>query len=235
MCEPVVIGTLTAAAGGMQAIGAHQAQSAAVARSNAIAQQQYTRELQIAAQRDRGKLNVYSAQLKADTAAKNAFYAGKSARQAEANRAVAASQQKRLQRKTEMAFAGQTNIQKAIQDQGTLLAQGKTGQSHLLQVMDVERAFGFEQAQIAATLEDQARATGVEMEGILLDQHSANIEAWNGLPASPLAPEASLLPIKPIKASGPSTLSLMGNLAGAAVSGVSAGYGMKADLKTING
>ena len=58
----------------MQVIGAHQQQQAAVARSNAIAQQQYQRDLQIAAQRDREK-QTYQAELKADTAAKNAYYA----------------------------------------------------------------------------------------------------------------------------------------------------------------
>ena len=63
------------------------------------------------------------------------------------------------------------------------------------------------------------------MEGILLDQNSANIAAWNGLPAAPLAPEASFLPIKPIKASGPSGLALGWQSNGAGVSGVSAGLG----------
>ena len=93
MCEPIsaTIGVLSAVGGGMQAIGAHQQQQAAVARSNAIAQQQYQRELQIAAQRDQAKLRTYEAELKADTAAKNAYYAQLTANQAEATRAIALS------------------------------------------------------------------------------------------------------------------------------------------------
>ncbi len=94
------MGVLTAASMGMQAIGAHQQQQAAVARSNAIAQQQYQRDLQIAAQRDRAKLQTYQAELKADTAAKNAYYAQLTANQAEATRALAAANNKLEEKRT---------------------------------------------------------------------------------------------------------------------------------------
>ncbi len=88
MCEPITaasiaIGVGSAAAGGMQAIGQHQAQQAAVARSNAIAQQNYQRELQIAAQKSQKENEVYKAEQEAQTAALNNYYATISRNQAE--------------------------------------------------------------------------------------------------------------------------------------------------------
>ena len=231
MCEPITIGVLTAAAGGMQAIGAHQQQKAAVARSNAIAQQQYQRDLQIAAARDHEKGRVYQAELKADTAAKNAYYAQLTANQTEANRALASSNQKLNEKRAGAAFDAQTKLAAAIQAQGEVLSSGKAGQSFLLQAMDAQRQLGFEQAQINQTLYDAATAAGVEREGILLDQNSANVAAWNNLPAAPLSPEASFLPVKPIKAKGPSGLALAGSLLGAGIDGASAGIGTYRTLK----
>lgn len=218
-----MIGIGSAVAGGMQAVGQHQSQQAAVARSNAIAQQQYQRDLQIAAARDREKGRVYQAELKADTAAKNAYYAQLTANQTEANRALASSNQKLNEKRAGAAFDAQTKLASAIQAQGQVLASGKAGQSFVLQAMDAQRQLGFEQAQINQTLYDAATAAGVEREGILLDQTAANVASWNGLPAAPLSPEASFLPVKPIKAQGPSGLALAGALLGSAVDGASAG------------
>ena len=235
MCEPIsaTIGVLSAVGSGMQAIGAHQQQQAAVARSNAIAQQQYQRELQIAAQQDRVKLQTYQAELKADTAAKNAYYAQLTANQAEATRALAAANNKLEEKRTTSAFGVQRQMAAAIQAQGQVLSTGKAGQSTLLAALDAERTLGFEMAEIEQTLYDARRASGIEKEGILLDQHSANTAAWNGIPAAPLAPEASFLPVKPIKASGPSGLALAGNLVSAGVSGVSAGMSMESAIYDI--
>ena len=229
------MGVLTAASMGMQAVGAHQQQQAAVARSNAIAQQQYQRDLQIAAQRDRAKLQTYQAELKADTAAKNAYYAQLTANQAEATRALAAANNKLEEKRTASAFGVQRQMAASIQAQGQVLSTGKAGQSTLLAALDAERTLGFEMAEIEQTLYDARRASGIEKEGILLDQHSANTAAWNGIPAAPLAPEASFLPVKPIKASGPSGLALAGNLLGAGVSGVSAGYNFKKTITPSTG
>lgn len=228
MCEPISIGAAIGAIGfagsAMSAVGQHQAQQAAVARSNAIAQQQYQQELQIAAVRDREKGRAYKAELKSATAAKNAYYAQLSANQAEATRALSAESQQLAEKRTTAAFQQQENIANIIKSQGAVLASGKAGQSFLMQAMDAERTFGFEQAQIEQTLYDAGRASGIAKEGILLGQSSANMAAWNNLPADPLAPEASFLPVKPIMAKGPSGLALAGNLVGAAASSYATGY-----------
>ena len=228
MCEPIsvgaAIGALSFAGSAMSSVGQHQAQQAAVARSNAIAQQQYQQELQIAAARDREKGRTYKAELKSATAAKNAYYAQLTANQAEATRALSAESQQLAEKRTTAAFQQQENIANIVKSQGAVLASGKAGQSFLMQAMDAERQFGFEQAQIEQTLYDAGRASGIAQEGILLGQSSANMAAWNNLPADPLAPEASLLPVKPIMAKGPSGLALAGNLVSGAASAFSTGY-----------
>lgn len=220
----VAIGALSFAGSAMSAVGQHQAQQAAVARSNAIAQQQYQQELQIAAMRDSEAGRAYQAQLKSATAAKNAYYAQISANQTEATRALSAETQKLAEARTTAAFQQQENIANIVKSQGAVLASGKAGQSFLMQAMDAERQFGFEQAQIEQTLYDASRASGIAKEGILLDQSAANMAAWNNLPADPLSPQASLLPVQPIMATGPSSLALAGNLVSSAASAYSTGY-----------
>ena len=236
MCEPItataaVLGGAQLIGGSMQAVGQHQQQQAAVARSNAIARQEYQQQLQINAARDASEDRIYQSRLKEQEAAQNAYYRQLDANQAEANRAMVASQQKLNERETAGAFSAERAMIAAIKAQGQTLSTGKSGQSFLLQVMDSQRTLGFEQAQIDQTLFDAARAAGTEQRGILLDQNSADIAAWNNLPAAPLAPGASFTPLKPIKQQGPSGLALAGNLIGNAASSVGTGIGTYKTLK----
>lgn len=230
MCDPisaaVAVGVASAGFSSMQAIGQYQQQQAAIARSNAIAQQQYAQELQIAVAQDKEKGRTYEAQLKAAAASKNSYYRQISANQTEANRALSAESLKLQEQKRSAAFQAQKNVAEAIQAQGAVLATGKAGQSFLLQAMDAERQLGFEQAQIDATLLDATRASGLAREGILLDQSSANVAAWNNLPADPLAPQASFAPIKPIAQGGPSKLALAGQIGAGVVGGVTTATGL---------
>lgn len=236
MCEPIsaTLGVVSALGSGMQAIGAHQQQAAAVARSNAIAQQQYQRQLQIAAAQDQEKARTYEAQLKAATASRNAYHRQVTANQAEANRALAASAANLRQKSAAAAFESQRAVAKAVQAQGSVLATGRSGQSFLLQTMDSQRVLGLEQAEINRSMYDASAASGVEQHGILLDQNAANVAAWNNLPANPLSPQASFIPIKPMKQQGPSGLALAGGLIGSAASGFSAGIGAHATMKEHN-
>ena len=236
MCEPItataaVLGGAQLVGGTMQAVGQHQAQQAAVARSNAIARQEYQQQLQINAARDASEDRIYQSRLKEQEAAQNAYYRQLSANQAEANRAMTASQQKMQERATAGAFSAERAMIAAIKAQGQTLSTGKAGQSFLLQAMDAQRTLGFEQAQIDQTLFDAARAAGTEQRGILLDQNAADVAAWNGLPAAPLAPGASFTPLKPIKQQGPSGLALAGSLIGNAASSVGTGISTYRTLK----
>ena len=236
MCEPItataaVLGGAQLVGGTMQAVGQHQQQQAAVARSNAIAKQEYQQQLQINAARDASEDRIYQSRLKEQSAAQNAYYRQLSANQAEANRAMTASQQKMQERRTAGDFSAEKAMIAAIQAQGATLATGRAGQSFTLQVMDAQRTLGFEQAQIDQTLFDAARAAGTEQRGILLDQNAADVAAWNGLPAAPLAPGASFTPLKPIKQRGPSGLALAGGLIGNAASSVGTGLSTYRTLK----
>lgn len=225
MCEPIsiTIGVLSAVGAGAAAIGQHQQQQAAVSRSNAIAQQQYAQQLQIAKAQDIENGRAYEASLKASAAAKNSYYQQLSANQTEANRAITALSNKKREEIKSASFQAQKNTAAAIQAQGTLLAMGGTGQSSMLQLMDVTRNLGFEQAQIDESLYDVARANALEQQGVLLDQSSANISAWNNLPADPLAPSPTFQPLKPMDQRGPSGLALAGNLISAGVGGATTG------------
>ena len=60
-----------------------------------------------------------------------------------------------------------------------------------------------------------------EIFGIGMRQYGADADASNAVPAAPTAPGASFIPNKPIKAKGPSTLSLLAGLGGAAMDGAS--------------
>lgn len=233
MCEPISItlGVLSAVGAGASAIGQHQQQNAEVARSNAIAQQQYSQQLQIAAANDAAKGRAYQAQLASNTAAKNAYYRTLSANQTEENRAITAASNKLQEQRRSASFQAQKNVAEAIIAQGSVLSTGKAGQSFLLQAMDVERQLGFEMAQIDASMMDATRAFGLDLEGVALDRGSADAAAWNNLPADPLSPEASFAPIKPINQRGPSGLALAGNLISAGVGGATSGLSAYSGLK----
>ena len=239
MCEPISIalGVASFAGSAASAVGQHQQQQAAVARSNAIAKQQYQQQLQIAAAQDQEKGRAYKAELKSTAAAKSAYFSQLEANQAEANRASISVQQKMDERRTAAKFNMQGQIANSIKAQGEMLATGKSGQSFLLNAMQAERDLGFEIAQIEQSLYDARRASGIEAEGIALDQQSANVGAWNNLPADPLSPMASFMPIKPIKAQGPSGLALAGNLVSGAAGAVGTGISTYTSVtgKTLKG
>lgn len=225
MCSVgLAVGIASFAGSAMSAVGQHQAQQAAVARSNAIAQQNYQRQLQIAAQKSQKDNKVYKAEQEANTAALNNYYATVSRNQAEETRAKASNLQALQETKKDAMFKSQTAIRSAIQAQGQVLARGGAGQSNLLAALDADRELGFELAQIEETVYDKTLATAISQEGITLDRAAADAAAWNGLPASPMAPAATLLPVKPIKAQGPSGLALAGNLVSSAASAYGTGY-----------
>jgi hypothetical protein len=236
MCDPITagigFGLATAGFGTMQAVGQHQQQAASVARSNAIAQQNYQRQLQIAAATDQEKGRVYKAQLNSANAAKNAYYRQLQANQAEASRASVAEQRKLNEQNKKALFDQQTAVAAAVKAQGQVLSTGTSGQSFLLQAMEADRQLGFEMAQIQETLYDASLASDSAQYGILLDQHSANVDAYNNLPANPLAPTAEFLPVKPILASGPSKLALFGAIGGSVLEGAKAGLALGDRLET---
>jgi len=227
MCNPLAIGL---AMGGAQTITgiqeqnrAHKAQVDAVNRQNAMARQKYINDLNISAYNDQQKQNVFKAQLESDAASQNAYYKQKEINQIEANRAVAAADQELQEKITEQMFASQANLAKAIQAQGTVLAGMQSGQSMMLELGQAEREFGFEQAQIDATVFDATRAYGIDRYGIDLDQYSADTTAANNIKVSAtVAPTASFASIKPTKIPTPKKPSILGPILGGISTGLSA-------------
>lgn len=220
MCEAVTLGIISgvaqAGAGIIQQNAAHRNAVAQVNRSNAIARQDYLNKIQISAFNDQRKGEVFTAQLQADAASRAAYYKQKEINQAEATRALTASDQKLRERITEQAFESQANLAKAIQAQGSVLASGQqAGQSMLLSLQEAERDFGFKQAQIDATVYDATKNYGIEKYGIDLDQYGANTRALNAITTTAaVAPSASFKTVRPIKQAAPEKPSALGPILG---------------------
>ena len=227
MCEPVSIalGVASAAGGMMQAKAQHNAAKAAAQRQNQINELNYRNNLNIAKARDQAKLSDYDRKLAAAAAAQTALAQQKQLNVQERNRASIAAQQKLQEAGTEIAFEQQAAIAKQIQAQGTVLASQQSGQSMLLSLMETERALGFEDAQLRASMVDANKAYRIQEYGFNLDQYTADVVAMNRLPAAPVNPIASFAPIKEPEVQGPSGLGLMGGMLSAAAGGAAMGYG----------
>ena len=226
MCEPVSIalGVAQAAGGMMQAQAQHQAATAAAQRANIIQEQEYQHQLAISARRDEMKGNAFKKQLEAHAEARNALARQFDINELEAKRASIQTQQALQEKANAAAFKGQQNLVKKIQAQGTVLASGQqSGQSLLMTLMEEDRQLGFKQAEINASLRDANVAHAINQYGINIDKFSADNTAVNKLPAKPVAPGASLKPIKKPKVQGPSGLGLMGGMISSVASGASTG------------
>ena len=128
-------------------------------------------------------------------------------------------------------FESQTNLAKSIQAQGTVLASGQqAGQSMMLTLDQAEREFGFEQAQLDATVYDATRAYGIKQFGIDLDQYSSDVGAFNSITTTAaVAPSASFKTIRPIKQATPSKPSILGPILGGISTTLSAGQAIGGD------
>jgi len=237
MCEPVSIalGVASAAGGMMQAKAQHNAAKAAAQRQNYVNELNYRNNLNIAKARDQAKLSDYDRKLAAAAAAQTALAQQKQLNVQERNRASIAAQQKLAESGTEIAFEQQAAIAKQIQAQGTVLASQQSGQSMLLSLMETERALGFEDAQLRASMVDANKAYRIQEYGFNLDQYTADVVAMNRLPAAPVNPIASFAPIKEPEAQGPSGLGLMGGMLSAAAGGAAMGYGSARAIKGQTG
>ena len=233
MCEAVTLGILSgvaqAGAGIIQQNAAHRNAVAQVNRSNAIARQKYLNDITISAFNDQRKGEVFTAQLQADAASRQAYYRQKEINQLEANRSSETAQQELREKVTEAMFKSQEGLAKAIEAQGTVLASGQqAGQSMMLQLADVERQMGFKNAQLNASVFDATKAFGIKQFGIDLDQYGADTRAYNSISTTAaVAPSASFKTVRPIEQAPPEKPSALGPILG----GISAGIGVYGQLK----
>ena len=233
MCEAVTLGILSgvaqAGAGIIQQNAAHRNAVAQVNRSNAIARQKYLNDITISAFNDQRKGEVFTAQLQADAASRQAYYKQREINQLEANRSSETAQQELREKVTEAMFKSQEGLAKAIEAQGTILASGQqAGQSMMLQLADVERQMGFKNAQLNASVFDATKAFGIKQFGVDLDQYGADTRAYNSISTTAaIAPSASFKTVRPIEQAPPEKPSILGPLLG----GISAGVGVYGQLK----
>ena len=233
MCEAVTLGILSgvaqAGAGIIQQNAAHRNAVAQVNRSNAIARQKYLNDITISAFNDQRKGEVFTAQLQADAASRQAYYKQREINQLEANRSSETAQQELREKVTEAMFKSQEGLAKAIEAQGTILASGQqAGQSMMLQLADVERQMGFKNAQLNASVFDATKAFGIKQFGVDLDQYGADTRAYNSISTTAaIAPSASFKTIRPIEQAPPEKPSILGPLLG----GISTGIGVYGQVK----
>ena len=233
MCEAVTLGIIAGAAqagaGIIQQNAAHRNAVAQVNRSNAIARQKYLNDITISAFNDQRKGEVFTAQLQADAASRQAYYRQKEINQLEANRSSETAQQELREKVTEAMFKSQEGLAKAIEAQGTILASGQqAGQSMMLQLADVERQMGFKNAQLNASVFDATKAFGIKQFGVDLDQYGADTRAYNSITTTAaIAPSASFKTVRPIEQAPPEKPSILGPILG----GISSGIGVYGQLK----
>ena len=234
MCEAVTLGIIAGAAqagaGIIQQNAAHRNAVAQVNRSNAIARQKYLNDITISAFNDQRKGEVFTAQLQADAASRQAYYRQKEINQLEANRSSETAQQELREKVTEAMFKSQEGLAKAIEAQGTILASGQqAGQSMMLQLADVERQMGFKNAQLNASVFDATKAFGIKQFGVDLDQFGADTRAYNSISTTAaIAPSASFKTVRPIEQAPPEKPSILGPILGGIASGVGV-YGQLSD------
>ena len=233
MCEAVTLGIISgvaqAGAGIIQQNAAHRNAVAQVNRSNAIARQKYLNDITISAFNDQRKGEVFTAQLQADAASRQAYYKQREINQLEANRSSETAQQELREKVTEAMFKSQEGLAKAIEAQGTILASGQqAGQSMMLQLADVERQMGFKNAQLNASVFDATKAFGIKQFGVDLDQYGADTRAYNSISTTAaIAPSASFKTVRPIEQAPPEKPSILGPLLG----GISTGIGVYGQVK----
>lgn len=213
MFDPVSFGIMTAASGGLQAIGKFQSGQAQARAQNQAAVNQYKQKLKIRERnwaRDNmlysNKLAQYKEQLGYNSAA--------------ASRAYATEQIKLNELLKSQAFKSQDAALLLAQRGGAAAASGKTGSSRRSD-LNIQSQFvrnqGVREETFRSAYTAADRANRYTADKLAMANRKAFVDVGP-------APMADLMPLKPVQRSGPSTLSLVGDLAGAAVSGVSA-YG----------
>ena len=226
----VALGAAQAASGIQQQNAAWAAQRDAVLRSNHMATTKYANELRIAEYNDKLKGDVFQKELHADAAAQTELAAVRQNNQIAADQASTAAQIAANEKLTEQMFKSQENLAKSIQAQGEILASGApSGNSLGALLLNAEREFGFEQAQIDASQDSVTRAYAIEQYGIDLDKYSADIAAINQTTSIAAHKQASYEPIKPLMQSAPKKPSILGPIISGATTTLSAGSSLGGD------
>jgi hypothetical protein len=197
----------SAASSAIGSIAAYSQQQQQSNYQNAVAQQQYQSQLAAYQQSER----AYSDQIRLNSEAANRAYVSEQGK-------LNAEYRKASEKAQELSI-------KSLQQQGTVLASGRSGQSIGLLMADADRMFGRDYAMLGQNLAyaEQDYITGTQS---ILTQ----AQTQQNLAAS----QRMLQPSAPINVPGPSGIGLIAGIGGAVVGGAST-FGQLRAPKVGNG
>lgn len=223
MCDPVSIGIGTAVAGGASALGSYQQGRAQTDATNQMRKNAYRDQLMMNQFKYQQDAAVYRQQL-------NELDAGLRESELALGKAFTSIDKRANERIGAARFAGESRMVADIEEQGKIVASMQAGRNRdRYQAIAKGKSLRAEAQGMDYLL--RARYGDIQEGRDLVDQANSyrrKLASRVG-PAPVMAPT----PSAPVMQSGPSALSLIGGLGSAAIGGVSAGYGMAADLKAL--
>jgi len=222
MCDPVSVGLGTAAAGGAKAIGDFQSGRAQTDAVNEARRRQYRDQLALNQFKYIKDVGVFN-QARAD------LDAGLLESERALSKGLTAIQKQAAERAGASAFASQDRLAKSINASGSIASLPAGGSRDRIAAI-TKASFGRETALDMDNLLRGRFSDISTAQGLTDKANSFRRQLFGRMPA---APSMAPTPSAPVMQAGPSPFSLIAGLGGAALSGVSAGYGMAADLKTI--
>ena len=207
MCAPAAaVAGVQLAAGAASAIGSHQSASAQANAANQAAINNYKYQLKVRSDNWDQARHIYGQKLfqHDQQISENRFAAA---------RGYAAAQRNLNEKFRQAAFKNESRLAQLIKGQGNFAAAGRSGRSADRLDMEQLAQFGRGRARISEGLmtarnvfDEQGRT--LNREQLRADQKSFQTVAIN--------PKPTVAPVRPVMQSGPSGLSLAGDLLGAA-------------------
>lgn len=154
-----------------------------------VANQQYAYQNQLLEQ-------DYQIQMQAYQASQQSYRDQLALNQKAANKAYEAEQLKLSSERKKAAQDAQALFVQKMQAQGQILATGRAGQGIGLLVADAERAYGRDLAMLGTNLGYATDETLIGLEGIFMDQQSADLRAASARMLEPTAPIKGPAPVK---------------------------------------
>ena len=219
---PIALGVAQAGVGVMGAVGQHQSQQAQVNASNANAKATYRQQLANTNYRNAGLKANYSLQ---QSQAREQY----NENNLSAQRAYTNEQRRVNESMKSAAFSKQDMLIDLMRKQGTYATTGQTGKSFDRMEGDVLGQFGRNQSVLAANLMNVQQSQSINNRSIRSQLLSDNNKVFSKVA---VAPQLGIAPPKPVMQQGPSGLSLLAGIGGAAVNGFGTYNELKAPSPT---
>jgi hypothetical protein len=201
---------MTAAAGGLSAVGSHQSASAQANATNQAAINNYKYQLKVRERNWDQTRNVYSTKL-------HQYDQTVDENQMAAARGYNAAQMNLTEQFKQAAFSQESRLAKLVRSQGNFAASNRTGRSADRLGAEQMMQFGRGNAAMAENLMTGQNKYRAATENIYRQQLSANRQAYGKVA---IAPQPGVAPVAPVMTPGPSGLSLASGLLSAGTSGL---------------